>query len=48
MTDLLKLILGVLASIFTSRATLEAENFVLRQLFSIAAVGVRRATQLPI
>ena len=31
MTDLLKLILGVLASLFRSRAKLEAENLVLRQ-----------------
>jgi len=31
MTDLLKLILGVLASLFRSRAKLEAANLVLRQ-----------------
>jgi hypothetical protein len=31
MTDLLKLILGILASRFKARATLEAENLVLRQ-----------------
>jgi hypothetical protein len=32
MTDLFKLILGTLASRFKARATLEAENLVLRQL----------------
>jgi hypothetical protein len=31
MTDLFKLILGILASSFKARATLEAENLVLRQ-----------------
>src|SRR5258708_39070099 len=31
MTDLFKLILGILASRFKARATLEAENLVLRQ-----------------
>jgi hypothetical protein len=35
MTDLLKLILGVLASIFRSRATLEAKNLVLRQQVNV-------------
>ena len=35
MTDLLKLILGVLASLFRSRATLEAENLVLRQQINV-------------
>ena len=37
MTDLLKLILGVLASLFRSRATLEAENLVLRQQVNVFA-----------
>ena len=35
MIDLLKLILGVLASLFRSRATLEAENLVLRQQVNV-------------
>ncbi|SRR6266545_1421157 len=35
MTDLLKLILGVLASFFRSRAKLEAENLVLRQQINV-------------
>jgi transposase InsO family protein len=35
MTDLLKLILGVLASLFKSRAKLEAENLVLRQQINV-------------
>jgi hypothetical protein len=35
MTDLLKLILGVLASLFRSRAKLEAENLVLRQQINV-------------
>ena len=35
MTDLLKLILGVLASLFRSRAKLEAENLVLRQRINV-------------
>ena len=35
MTDLLKLILGVLASLFTSRAKLEAANLVLRQQVNV-------------
>lgn len=35
MTDLLKLILGVLASLFRSRAELEAENLVLRQQVNV-------------
>ncbi|HEX9751870.1 MAG TPA: integrase core domain-containing protein [Methyloceanibacter sp.] len=35
MTDLLKLILGVLASLFRSRARLEAENLVLRQQINV-------------
>ena len=38
MTDLLKVILGVLASLFRSRAKLEAENLVLRQQIN----GLRR------
>jgi hypothetical protein len=35
MTDLLKLIFGVLASLFRSRAKLEAENLVLRQQVNV-------------
>lgn len=35
MIDLLKLILGVLASLFRSRAELEAENLVLRQQINV-------------
>src|ERR1700730_4799242 len=35
MTDLFKLILGVLASRFKARATLEAENLVLRQQVNV-------------
>ena len=35
MTDLPKLILGVLASLFRSRAKLEAENLVLRQQINV-------------
>jgi hypothetical protein len=35
MTDLFKLILGVLASLFKSRATLEAEILVLRQQINV-------------
>jgi hypothetical protein len=35
MTDLLKLILGVLASLFRSRAKLEAANLVLRQQVNV-------------
>ena len=35
MTDLLKLILGVMASLFKSRAKLEAENIVLRQQINV-------------
>src|SRR5471030_1121900 len=35
MIDLLKLILGVLASLFKSRAALEAENLVLRQQVNV-------------
>jgi len=35
MIDLLKLILGVLASLFRSRAKLEAENLVLRQQINV-------------
>jgi len=35
MTDLLKLILGVLASLFKSRARLEAEILVLRQQINV-------------
>jgi hypothetical protein len=35
MTDLFKLILGILASRFKARATLEAENLVLRQQIDV-------------
>ena len=35
MTDLFKLILGILASRFKARATLEAENLVLRQQINV-------------
>jgi hypothetical protein len=35
MTDLLKLILGVMASLFRSRATLEAENLIPRQQVNV-------------
>ncbi len=35
MTDLLKLIISVLASLFRSRAELEAENLVLRQQINV-------------
>src|ERR1700761_6214898 len=35
MTDLFKLILGILASRFKARATLEAENLVLRQQVNV-------------
>ena len=35
MTDLFKLILGALASLFRSRAKLEAENLVLRQQINV-------------
>ena len=44
MTDLLKLILGVLASLFRSRAKLEAENLVLRQQINVLR---RRAPKRP-
>jgi hypothetical protein len=35
MTDLFRLILGILASRFKARATLEAENLVLRQQLNV-------------
>src|ERR1700712_4088388 len=35
MTDLFKLLLGILASRFKARATLEAENLVLRQQLNV-------------
>src|SRR5476649_2825716 len=35
MTDLFKLILGILASRFKARATLEAENLILRQQINV-------------
>src|SRR5260370_12010314 len=40
MTDVFKLILGILASRFKARATLEAENLVLRQQVNV----IRRRT----
>jgi hypothetical protein len=44
MTDLLKLILGVLASLFKSRAKLEAEILILRQQINVLR---RRASKRP-
>lgn len=44
MTDLFKLILGMLASLFQSRAKLEAENLVLRQQINVLR---RRAPKRP-
>ena len=44
MTDLLKLILGVLASLFRSRAKLEAEILILRQQINVLR---RRAPKRP-
>jgi hypothetical protein len=44
MKDLFKLILGVLASLFKSRAKLEAENLVLRQQINVLR---RRAPKQP-
>src|SRR6266851_4462085 len=44
MTDLFKLILGVLASLFRSRAKLEAEILVLRQQINVLS---RRASKRP-
>src|SRR5213594_4336302 len=44
MTDLFKLILGVLASLFMSRAKLEAEILVLRQQINVLR---RRASKRP-
>jgi hypothetical protein len=44
MTDLFKLILGLLASLFKSRAKLEAENLVLRQQVNVLR---RRAPKRP-
>jgi hypothetical protein len=41
MTDLLKLILGLLASLFKSRANLEAEVLILRQQSMCFAGGCR-------
>ena len=35
MTDLLKLVFGILASLFRSRARLEAENLILRQQINV-------------
>src|SRR5712691_10876462 len=45
MTDLLKLILGVLASLFRSRAKLEAENLVLRQQINVLRRADAEATR---
>ena len=39
MTDLFRLILAVLASLFKSRAELEAENLVLRQQINVLRRG---------
>jgi hypothetical protein len=44
MTDLFKLILGMLASLFQSRAKLEAENLVLRQQINVLR---RQASKRP-
>ena len=44
MTDLFKLILGVLASLFRSRTNLEAEILVLRQQINVLR---RRASKRP-
>jgi hypothetical protein len=44
MTDLFKLILGVLASLFMSRAKLEAEILILRQQINVLR---RRASRRP-
>ena len=44
MTDVLKLILGVVASLFGSRENLEAENLVLRQQINVVR---RRTTDWP-
>jgi hypothetical protein len=44
MTDLFKLILGILASRFKARATLEAENLVLRQAGQCASPASAEAT----
>jgi hypothetical protein len=46
MTDLLKLILCFLASLFKSRATLEAEILVLRQQINVLRRGVPKGPQL--
>src|ERR1700729_3329585 len=43
MTDLIRLILGILVSRFKARATLEAENLVLRQQRSMCFAGERRS-----
>ena len=42
MTDLFKLMLGILASRFKARATLEAENLVLRQVNVLRRRTLRR------
>jgi hypothetical protein len=44
MTDLFKLILGILASRFKARATLEAENLVLRQQLNVLRRRTSEAT----
>jgi hypothetical protein len=50
MTDLLKLILGVLAALFKSRARLAAEILVLRQQINVLRRGHRgdRTSKIPI
>jgi hypothetical protein len=44
MTDLFRLILGILASRFKARATLEAENLVLRQQVNVLRPANAEAT----
>jgi hypothetical protein len=46
MIELFQLILGVLASLFKSRATLEAENLVLRQQVNVLRRQVSKRPQL--
>ena|ERR1022692_179575 len=46
MTDLLKLILGVLTSLFKSRAKLEAEILVLRQQINVLRRGAPKRPHL--
>jgi hypothetical protein len=46
MTDLLKLILGLLASLSKSRAKLESENLVLRQQINVLRRGMAKRPHL--